>query len=552
MTRGSLGHRALRALTWVCLVVGAASASAQTTTEPSIELRVSERDTLVGLSERVFNGPSAWLEIARLNRVRDPNRIVPGQILRVPTRLMRANPVPATLVNAVGEVRVDNVPAATGTPVAEGQQVSTGAGGSAVIGLADGSRVRVPPSSLAEVMAHRTYGAAADATAAANSGAFSGALRLVRGSVDVLASKLRRATPLEVSTPTAVIGVRGTQYRVSLDEQATTRSEVLEGLVRLDAASRAVGSDLAAGFGAAIDARALKPVPTALLSAPDLAGVAPRFERPLVRFALPGETRPLRVQVAADAAFEQIVSDQRTLPGSDIRVAGLADAGWFLRARRIDEQGLEGFDATASFVLKARPEPPASNAPRPGAKQTVGTVEFAWSPNLESRSARLQVARDAAFQQLVLEREGLTDNRERAELPTPGVYFWRLASVRGDADRGPFGDPQRFELRALPEPPQGGLADDGKTLRLAWGGRPEDVQEVELARDPQFTQIVAKAQLKQPQWDLPTPSSGGTYYFRYRSIEPDGFVTPYSSTLTLEVPRDWRWLWLIAPLLFAL
>jgi hypothetical protein len=96
------------------------------------------------------------------------------------------------------------------------------------------------------------------------------------------------------------------------------------------------------------------------------------------------------------------------------------------------------------------------------------------------------------------------------------------------------------------------VAGDGKSLQLSWGGRAEDKQEVELASDPQFTNVVARARLQQPQWDLPTPSSGGTYYFRYRSIEPDGFVTPYSATLTIEVPRDWRWLWLLAPLVLGL
>ena len=127
-----------------------------------------------------------------------------------------------------------------------------------------------------------------------------------------------------------------------------------------------------------------------------------------------------------------------------------------------------------------------------------------------------------------------------------------MASTRADGDKGPFGDAQRFELRPLPEPPQGGMAEDGKSLTLAWGGRPEDMQHVELARDPQFKEIVAQADLNQPQWTLPRPSQGGTYYFRYRSTEPDGFVGPYSSPLVIEVPRDWRFLWLLAPFLLAL
>ena len=38
--------------------------------ETVIDYRISERDTLIGLSETVvFTGPQAWREIARLNRL---------------------------------------------------------------------------------------------------------------------------------------------------------------------------------------------------------------------------------------------------------------------------------------------------------------------------------------------------------------------------------------------------------------------------------------------------------------------------------------------------
>jgi hypothetical protein len=319
--------------------------------------------------------------------------------------------------------------------------------------------------------------------------------------------------------------------------------------VRLDAADRATGTDIAAGFGAALAAGAA-PQPTPLRAAPDLAEMPGLFERPLVRFALPREQETVRVQVAVDPAFDKVVDDQRVVAGSDVRIAGLPDARWYLRARRLDDQGIEGYDAVRPFVLKARPEPPASNTPRPGAKQSLGPVELMWSPNVEAASARLQVARDEAFRDIVVQREGLTAHRERIELPEPGTWWWRLASTRADGDRGPFGDPQRFDLRPLPQPPQGGVAPDGKTLALAWGGRAGDTQHVELARDPAFKEIVLQADLDRPEWTLPLPSPGGTYYFRYRSIEPDGFVGPYSSPLVIEVPRDWRlFLLLLAPLL---
>lgn len=548
---GSIVHRAIRPLAGIALV--ALLATAQAADEPMLEYTVSLRDTLIGLSTNVFASPAAWREIAALNQLRNPNRIYPGQVLQVPARLMRYRVSPARLVSANGDVRVAGNAAAAGAELSEGQTLETGESASAVVELADGSRLRMPPSSLAEVVASRHYGPQAAAAAPAQSpstGWFSGALRLIRGSVELFASKVLRAKPLEVTTPTAVVGVRGTQYRVSFDDAAngSTRAEVLEGTVRLDAAAAANGANVEAGFGAAVDSSAAAPSVVPLSTAPDLSAVPERFERPLIRFQLPAETTPTRVQVAADEAFDRIVSDQRVPPGTDIRIAGLPDAQWHLRARRIDALGIEGFDAQRAFVLKARPEPPASNTPRVNAKQTVGDVAFSWAPNAEARSVHLQVALDESFKEPVLDQDGITTATFTKTFDEEGRYFWRMASIRADGDAGPFGDAQAFELRPFPPTPQGSVATDGKSLVLTWGGRAEDRQRVELASDPEFTNVVAQDELAKPEWAVPAPKKPGTYYFRYRSVEPDGFVSPPSQALTIEVPRSWKWLWWLVPL----
>ena len=553
--------KAARARAWVGLAALCAAASilhAAHAQEAVIELTVTRSDTMIGLARQMLVTPQAWREVATLNKLRDPNRISPGQVLRIPQRLMRSAPVPATLVSVFGDVRVDGAAAATGAPVAEGQQVQTAEGGSAVLAMADGSRFRLPPSSLAEVAASRNYGgrSADSGTAASVAGDawFAGALRVLRGSVEVFATKVLRAKPLEVITPTAVVGVRGTQFRVSFDEasNASTRSEVVEGSVRLAPGEQAVRTDLPAGFGAKNDASRSPPLVVKLLDAPDLASLPELFERPLVRFKLAALTDVLRVQVAEDSAFDRIVNDQRVPAGTDVRIAGLDDARWYLRARRVDAQGIEGFDASRAFVLKARPEPPAYRAPRTDAKQSIGAVEFAWAANVAAPRARLQVASDASFNTILLDRDNIEGAVASSPFDAAGVYHWRVASVRADGDHGPFGDAQRFELRPLPEPPKGGPSADGKSLVFTWGGRSEDRQQVELARDQNFTEIVAQDELKSPEWVLPTPSRGGTYFFRYRSVEPDGFTSPYSSTLSIEVPRDWSFLWILLPLMFAL
>ncbi|KNZ33844.1 MAG: hypothetical protein AD742_03690 [Methylibium sp. NZG] len=532
-----------------CAGLGAVAA------EPVVAFTVGPRDTLIGLSERVFVSPQAWREVAKINRLRDPDVLRPGQVLQIPVRLLRWSLADARIVSVSGDVRVDGQAAQAQATLREGQSIETGAEGSAVLELADASRVKVAPSSLAEVVQSRRLGAAADGAAGASTGLFSGALRLLRGSVEVFATKVLRAKPLEVTTPTAVIGVRGTQYRVGFDEAAnrSSRAEVIEGRVRLDIDASTPGADVPGGFGAAADATRAPPSVVRLPPPPDLSPIPLLFERPIVRFALASEVQPLRLQVSADPAFDRVVRELRIEPGTEVRVAGLDDGQWHVRARRIDPQGIEGFDAVQSFVLKARPEPPAPTQPRSRAKQAVGEVAFGWAQNVEARSQRLQVASDPTFKNIVADLPDVTGSSARVDLPTPGAYFWRLASVRAAGDQGPFGDALSFELRPLPELALGGLGDDGKSLRFSWAGRPQDRQLVELARDAQFTSIIAQADLNALEWVVPKPEQAGDYFFRYRSVEPDGFTSPYSATLktTVQPAPDtlWKQFLLILPVL---
>ena len=75
----------------------------------------------------------------------------------------------------------------------------------------------------------------------------------------------------------------------------------------------------------------------------------------------------------------------------------------------------------------------------------------------------------------------------------------------------------------------------------------------QLARDTGFADVVAEAELERAEWTLDKPETPGTYYFRFRSIEPDGFVGPYSSALKIEVPRDWSGAWrVLLPMLLVL
>jgi hypothetical protein len=531
--------------------------------EPLADYAVRPGDTLIGKGRSMLRAPGDWREVARLNRLPNPNRIVPGQHLRIPFRLLRSSVQPAQVVIAQGDVRVDGTPVAAGAPVAPGQRLTTAQASSAVLRLGDGTRVKLAPASEAGLAEHRRFDLNADPSGSGQQaeGLFASTMRLVRGSIEVLASKLARAKPLEVTTPTAVIGVRGTEYRVHWADAgdaggagaaapAATGTEVLSGRVQADVTG-ASGAEVATGYGARLQS-GQAPQVAALSPAPDLGSVPARFERPVVRFKLPAETLGWRVQVAADDAFERIVRDERVPPAGEARITGLDDGRWQLRVRRIDTLDIEGFDARREFVLKARPEPPAALAPLARAKLPVGPVALSWAENTEATSYRVEVARDAAFQQVVASQGDLPRAKADVSLSEAGSYLWRIASIRAGGDLGPWGDAQPFELRPLPTPPQGGLSGDGSRLELKWSGRAEDHQQVELARDAGFKDVVAQADLSEARWALATPSQPGEYFFRYRAVESDGFTTPWSSTLRIEVPRDWRFLWMLLPAVFML
>lgn len=578
--------------------------------EPWVELTVIRRDSLIALCKQVLISPKAWREVASFNHLADPNVLLPGQVLRVPSRLVKTMPVDGQIIDIEGEVQATDASGVhamqTGENLAEGTQVTTADHGSVVVGLADGTNVRLLPNSLATLSASRVVagrtarGVPAPASVAANApssapttgephtwtpatdGWFVGTMRLVRGSMEVLASKITRAKPLEVETPTTVVGVRGTDYRVGVDAPGeasdalpATHVEVLDGRVQVDSKIAQQGKRastlLGPGHGAYVNAQGGMQLEM-LLPAPDLDQLPALVEVPLVRFDWT-HAAPVRVQVSQLEDFDEIVFDAKVAPGEPLRIAGLDDGTWHMRVRQVSASGIEGYDATHVFSLKARPEPPASQAPRPKSKQPVGDVLFAWAPNAHATTSRLQIARDAAFTQVVDQRDGLAGDSVSLAVSQPGTYFWRLSSVSilssGIDDVGPWGTPQPFEVRPLPIPPTGRYDEDG-ALVLSWGdvNAATDSKEAlryaaELSLDEQFTTPLIKTELSAPQWRIKGPgwhtepgsiSATGTAYFRYRTIEPDGYVSPPSAPLKVELPRDPRspWLLLLPPALLLL
>ncbi|MET0310719.1 MAG: FecR domain-containing protein [Burkholderiaceae bacterium] len=410
------------------------AAPATVAAEASLPYTVKASDKLIVLSKELLVRPADWNEVARFNRMKDPNFIRPGQTLQIPLRLMKHTPVAGRLVSAEGSVQLGGTPAMAGAPVPEGARLQTGANSSAVVEMADGSRVKLLPNSLAEVAAQRHY-AMRDASASGSTNWFSGLVRLAQGTLDTLAAKTaQRAEPLRIETPTSLVGVRGTSFRVAYEDPAArnSRAEVIEGAVRADNPSQQSGAELPGGTGAVVDPAKQEVAVVKLLPPPDMAPLSGEVFRPQGAWALP--TVPgasaYRVQVAADAGFDRIVRDLKVAAGS-VDLGTLPLGNWFARVRGIDGQGLEGFDGVKPLSVREeiRMQPASSGMRVSGSVTTLFfTPSMAGGEGVSAPSWSAVVATDRALTRVVASPTSAKPEFALDGL-APGRYFIRIKAV---------------------------------------------------------------------------------------------------------------------------
>lgn len=511
-------------------------AAAVSAGEPVFTHVVTREETLIALSRRLLADPRQWPQLQQHNRIADARRVPVGTVLKIPVRLLATEPVPARVLSASGEVSgPQGVAVAAGQALPQGARLQAGDGGQATLQLVDGTVLRLRAGSAVQVETSRRL--------PGSGGALSG-VKVEDGQVEVQAQKRSGAGApgFQISTPQGLLGVRGTEFRVSVDARAeTTRNEVLEGQVMTEGRDGRAGRSVAAGFGVVVDRSGTVTPPVRLLAPPDVSAWPALQERVLVRFPIRPQPAVVayraQVAAAADPAFERVLQDVRST-GAELRLVDLPDGDYRIRVRAEDAQGLQGRDALHLFTLKARPEPPLPTGPGPKAVVSGARLDLAWASVDEARSYRLQLARDEAMREPIQDQRTLAGTTWSVDALAPGVYFWRLASERSATDQGPFGPVQRVELRALPAPlPPPRVGED--SLKLAWEGLPGQTFEVEFARSADFAVLELTRRTEQSALELRLPGTG-RYWVRMRARDPDGFVGPYTAPQAFTVPNCLR------------
>ena len=411
--------------------------------EPSLTYSVRPSDSVIKIGREILNNQKSWPEIAKFNQLKDPNVIAAGQKLQIPLRFLKSTPASGKVISAEGDVSLGGSAVQTGTALADGAKIKTGTNSSVVIELGDGSRIKVLPNSLAEVVTNRDY-AMRDASQSGSTNWFSGLMRLTEGALEALASKTaNRATPLQIETPTSVVGVRGTEFRVAFNDPLgkAARTEVIEGKVRADNPAQASGADLPMGTGAVLKPTEKQVKVVVLLPAPDLSAIPSDVVKPQGSWPMPAlaGASGYHVQVASDEQFDKIVRDFIVSgnSGSSANLASLPNGSWFARVRGIDTVGLEGFNSVKLIAIKDSP-PSEWRVTYSNMGVVNGKTVLSWDglqaggQAMTSSNYSATVASDAALTQSVVTVQG-NDGKASVVLGDlkPGVYFIRLQNAAG-------------------------------------------------------------------------------------------------------------------------
>ena len=111
---------------------------------------------------------------------------------------------------------------------------------------------------------------------------------------------------------------------------------------------------------------------------------------------------------------------------------------------------MEQFTMSAAGVgsTVSLPSAPALIAPDPDATVRIETeqVKLRWSPVDGATRYALQICRDEHFVDNVIDVENRRGSSATVGLLHGGRFFWRVAAFNGRGFKGPWSDPQAFEV----------------------------------------------------------------------------------------------------------
>jgi len=503
--------------------------------EENFELKVVKGDKLINICQKYLEDPQKWKEVAAINKLKNPDLIYPGQKLIIPVHLLKGTPWDARVSFIKGEVLIQEkgkeewIGLNLNDLVKQGSTIKTGDKSAVEITFEDGASFYL--------RSNTTLGL----TTAQKKGDFYTARKLFLQKGNTI---LRSVPPSgarsrsEVVTQNAVAGVRGTDFRASVDQDETTRMEVLHGAIELEAKKQKV--EVKEGEGSLVKKGEPPLKPRKLLPAPAPVDLELLYKSmPIsIKFTSVEKAVFYRIMLARDKEIKDIVYEKVIKPAEKFLLTGIEDGLYYLQSQSIDDLGIEGFPSPpVELRIRLNPLPPYIESPTRDAELKKKSVTFKWLKVADAVKYHLQIATESEFKTLIIDKKDIKDTEFIAENLEFRRYWFRLRSIAADGYAGLWSDPLGFTI--LPPPPAPPLEKPavGKDeITIRWRDLGKGIHyEFQMAKDGDFQQILHEQKVEKPEITLPKPKEIGTYYVRTKAIDPDGYAGDFSAPQSFEI-----------------
>jgi hypothetical protein len=504
--------------------------------EPMIEYSVVKGDTLIGICTQYLEYPKKWREIAKINGIENPDRIHPGEVVRIPLGLLKGTPLEGEVTFKKGDINTQTfegrwVPLDFGAMVPQGSVIKTGEESAVEVTYEDvGSFFLRPQTELGITSTNRK----------GISHIVSDFFLKIGKAIIRVRDITGRGSRYKVQTPSSITSARGTEFRVNVDREETTRTEALKGSVEVEARGQRVylkdeEGTLAEKGKPPIAPRRLLPPPAPLDMKPFYKSIPLRFT-----FAGVSGASALRVMLVTDREAKDVLRERVMKTSETFDIHGLDDGTYYLLSQSIDDLGLEG-SLSELFTVRVRvnPLPPYTQSPSEGDEIRDRSVECRWLKVRDAARYHLQLAEDKEFIFLKEESEDVKGETYKIMGLDYRSYFFRVSSIAEDGYEGAWSGAVRFTL--IPPPPSPPLEkpEMGKdTIRLRWHPLGEGfTYRFQMARDEEFQEILYEDKLSEAEATLQRPKEAGTYYVRTSAIDKAGYEGEFSPPQSFEIER---------------
>ena len=431
----------MRALFWGLLFALFAliqPAFAAVVVDGSVQYKVKKGDTLLALADRYLHSREHYRILQRRNGIANPMALPVGKLLIIDRSIMKYTPAQARIIAVRGQVNAGGNAARIDQQYGEGARIKTAAASFVTLQLENGSKIAIPSNSEVVIRLLRRY-ALGDS---------------IDYDIDLLKGDVRsRVAPLKssddryrVRTPKAVSAVRGTDFQSRYNSAADSDfAEVVEGALAVNSSANDAAASVAAGNGLSVDSKGAVITET-MLAAPNFIETGKVQADIMLRFALnqTANASGYRVALASDAGFVDQIADVSITDGT-AQFDAIPDGNYFVRARAISANGIEGLPSTYAFKRRL-------NGVMATADKAVDGYNFKWTSEGDgTKRFHFQLYKGDINGVPMVDEAGLTSGLVRISDLAKATYFWRVGAAQYLA--GEMGvnwtDFEKFEVSGL-------------------------------------------------------------------------------------------------------